>query len=107
MNSKKVFYFDVETTGLDWMIHEIVQLAYIIEVDSEVKLERNLLIKPTRWDDISLEALKVIGKTKQDLEKGITKRQVISPFGETEKGTERYGLIPGATPKKSPKGHWT
>ena len=34
---KKVFWFDVETTGLDSKIHDIIQLACIIEINGEIK----------------------------------------------------------------------
>lgn len=71
MKNKKVFYFDVETTGIDKAKHDIVQLAYIIEVNGEVKLENNLLIKPTRLENIDPQALEIIGKTKKELMKGM------------------------------------
>ena len=58
---KKVFYFDVETTGINWWENEIIQLGYIIEIDGEIKLEKNLKAKPNNWNVISPQALEVTG----------------------------------------------
>lgn len=65
--SKKVLYFDVETTGLDSKIDQIVQLSYIIEVDNVVEIERNILICPQNIDYISDEVLKILGKTQSEI----------------------------------------
>lgn len=66
---KKIFYFDVETTGINWWENDITQLGFIIEIDGEIKVEKDLLAKPVNWKTISPEALKVTGKTIEDLEK--------------------------------------
>ena len=56
---KKVFYFDTETTGLDNRKHDIIQLAYLIEIDNEIVDEGNYFIKPRDFGVIDEEALKV------------------------------------------------
>lgn len=56
---KKIFYFDVETTGLNSSTHDIIQLAYIIEIDNEVKEEGNLFVQPFNYETINAEALKI------------------------------------------------
>ena len=64
---EKILYFDVETTGLDEKVCEIVQIAGIIEIDGEIKEKFNLLMKPTPNAKITEESLEVIGKTKEEL----------------------------------------
>jgi DNA polymerase-3 subunit epsilon len=63
----KTFWFDCETTGLDSRIHEAHQIAYLIEIDGEMVVSGELLIRPTRWDTISQEALDVSGVTIEQL----------------------------------------
>jgi len=63
----KVFWFDVETTGLDPEKHEIVQLAYQMVTDGGIVGERNILMRPDRPEDISPKALKVQGRTLDDV----------------------------------------
>src|SRR5438034_3917506 len=55
----KILYFDTETTGLYSKVHEIVQLAAIIEIDGLVIDQINLEFQPTNWASISPEALAV------------------------------------------------
>lgn len=59
----KILYFDTETTGLDYKIHEVVQFSAIVEIDGEVKEEFNLYIQPTKWDIVSPEAIAKTGFT--------------------------------------------
>ena len=58
---KKIFYFDVETTGLDCIKNDIIQLAGIIEIDGEIKEEIEFKCQPTSYENISQEALNVHG----------------------------------------------
>lgn len=67
---KKVFNFDVETTGLFANTHGINQLAFIIEINGEVVEEHNFLIRPFQTDKIDKKALEVQGRTVKDLLKG-------------------------------------
>ena len=57
----KVLYFDVETTGTNPSVHEITQLAMIIEVDGKVVEEANFTCQPTRWDQIDPGAIATTG----------------------------------------------
>lgn len=63
----KLIYADCETTGLDPKVHEVVQFAFIIEVNKKVVHEANFKLRPMKPDTISEEALKVTGKTVADL----------------------------------------
>lgn len=63
----KILYFDTETTGIDSKLHEIVQIAGIIEINGEIVEEFNFNAQPTNWDNISPEALAVTKKTIDDL----------------------------------------
>jgi DNA polymerase-3 subunit epsilon len=65
---KKLFFFDCETTGTDPLRHEITQLAYIIDIDGEIKLERSILMRPLKPDTIDPQALTVQGRTVEQLE---------------------------------------
>jgi len=56
---KKVFYFDVETTGLDPVKHDIIQLAGYIEIDGEIKEEFNFKYKPLDFETINPRALEI------------------------------------------------
>lgn len=57
----KLFFFDCETTGLDPVRNDMVQLSYIIEIDKKVVLDRNLFLRPHRPENIDPEALKTHG----------------------------------------------
>jgi len=63
----KVLWFDTETTGLDPVKNDIVQIAGIIEIDGEVKKEFNFTCRPANPDNIEPEALETIGKTKDEI----------------------------------------
>lgn len=63
----KILYLDVETTGLKSDVHDIIELAYIIEVDGEVKERACLNMQPFSYDNIEPEVLKVSGHTVEQL----------------------------------------
>ena len=63
----KILYFDVETTGRDPKVNEIVQFSAIVEIDGEVKEEVNWFCSPTDWNNIEEGALEVTGKTREEL----------------------------------------
>lgn len=65
--TKKVFWLDVETTGLDAQKQDIIQLAYMIEIDGETKMEGNLFVQPFSYENISQDALDVHGTTIEQL----------------------------------------
>lgn len=57
----KILYIDVETTGLDWNRHGIVQLAFIIEVDGQIVEQHEFKILPFIEDEVDHKAIKVHG----------------------------------------------
>lgn len=64
---KKLFLFDIETTGTNSRIHEIVQLSYIIEIDGKEVLSNDLYMHPIDPASIMTEALEVQGRTKDQV----------------------------------------
>jgi len=65
----KILWLDVETTGTDHKIHDIWQLAYIIEIDGVVVEECEMMIRPDNMDAIDDKALEIGGITREELEK--------------------------------------
>lgn len=65
---RKLFIYDVETTGLDHSKHGIHQLSYLIVINDEVKVEANLLIKPNPGIVVEDEALAIGNVTREMLQ---------------------------------------
>lgn len=63
----KLFYFDLETTGLNSSFHAVHQLSAIIEIDGEVKERIDLKIKPFKDAWIDDKALEVGGVTLEQI----------------------------------------
>lgn len=63
----KIWWFDVETTGLDPYRNDIISLACIIDIDGQIKEEFNLYMQPFNWTNIESSALKINGITKEQL----------------------------------------
>lgn len=63
----KIIYFDVETTGKDSVLNDIIQLAGIVEIDGEVKETFNLRMQPFSYENIVREALEVNHTSIEDL----------------------------------------
>lgn len=61
------FWFDVETTGLDYKLHSTTQLSYIIVKSGEVVKVRDIKMQPDPCREISEEALKAQGITMDEL----------------------------------------
>lgn len=76
----KILYIDTETTGTNPAIHEIIQIAAIIEIDGKVAEEVEYKVQPTKWDSIDSAALKVTGKTIEDLKKNEHPHKVYTKF---------------------------
>lgn len=55
----KVLYFDTETTGLDPVKNDIIQLAGMVEIDGKIKEEFNFFCQPFSYENIAQEALNV------------------------------------------------
>ena len=56
---KKIFWFDTETTGVDFANSAILELGALIEIDGEIKQEFTLKMQPHDGAVISSEALKI------------------------------------------------
>lgn len=63
----KTLYFDVETTGLLPGHHEVVQLAYILDIDDSIVLEGNEFFRPDFPERVDPEALETTHKTIEEL----------------------------------------
>jgi len=63
----KKFFYDVETTGLDHRKHSIHQISAGIEIDDKVVEVVDIKVRPYEKAEITDEALKVGGITKEDL----------------------------------------
>ncbi len=65
--SDKTFHFDTETTGLNPYVHDIWQLAFLVEIDGKIVEEQNWTMQPERFDTVRPEALEVTGITIEEL----------------------------------------
>lgn len=65
----KILYIDTETTGIIAKHHEITQIAALVEINGEIVDEINILSRPLHFDRINEEALRVTGKSLDELEK--------------------------------------
>jgi len=63
----KILFFDVETTGLDSKINGIHQLSGLIEIDGEIKESFDFKINPSPELAVDAEALKISGKTLEEI----------------------------------------
>jgi len=63
----KLLFLDLETTGLDPKKNSVVQLSGVIEIDGKVVDSFNLDCAPFAEDHINDKALKVTGKTKEQI----------------------------------------
>jgi DNA polymerase-3 subunit epsilon len=57
----KICWIDVETTGLNPVLQDVIQVAGLIELDGEVVEEFEFKCQPFSWDNIQDAALKVHG----------------------------------------------
>lgn len=78
--SKKVLYFDTETTGIDPQKNAIIQLSGLIEIDGEVVETFNYKIRPLQSDEISQEALQVHGITEAEMDTFPEPKVVLEQF---------------------------
>lgn len=61
--SKKIFWFDTETTGLNSWHQDIIQLAFIVEINGEVKEQGQIRMQPLDYSKVEQKALDVHGIT--------------------------------------------
>lgn len=64
---KKIFWFDVETTGTDPKIHGIVQLAALIEVNNEIVDTFHAKMRIVSGKKVDPKALEVTGFTNDEV----------------------------------------
>jgi len=76
----KIFYFDVETTGLDSIENSIHQFAYIVEIDGVVMEEGNIQMQPVEIDQLPDDYVTPVG--------GITKADLLT-YGTQGQGYKR------------------
>jgi len=57
--NKKIFWVDTETTGLNRVRNDILQLAYIVEINGEIKEKGELFCQPFDYSAIDNKALDV------------------------------------------------
>ena len=63
----KVLWFDTETTGLNAVVNDVIQLSGVIEVDGENKESFDIRCQPHNYENISQEALDVHGISIEEL----------------------------------------
>ena len=90
----KVFWFDVETTGLDPIKQDIIQLAFLIEIDGDIIEGQNLLMQPFDYNAINQEALDVHGRTIKEIKTYPDPRIVYTELiAILEKYVDRYNPL--------------
>jgi len=67
MSYNKRLWLDVETTGVDSLIHGVVQIAGMIEVDQKIVQTFNFTCRPVKNKHIEPKSLEIIGKTKSEI----------------------------------------
>lgn len=88
---KKVFWLDVETTGLDANKHGIIQIAYAIEVDGKLECTKNIACRPFKSDIIEPEALAVTGKTADQILKYMAPEDAFSEItSDLDSAVDKY-----------------
>lgn len=64
---EKLFFFDLETTGVKFWKNGIHQIAGAIRIDGEIKERFDFKVKPFERAEIEEESLKVAGVTKEQV----------------------------------------
>lgn len=75
---EKLFFYDVETTGLDYKKNAVHQLSAIIVIDGQEKERLDIKIRPFDGAEISQEALDVANVTKEQI-------MTYQPLGDAHK----------------------
>ena len=78
---EKLFFYDLETTGLDSKLNGIHQISAIIVIDGEIKEKFNFKVRPSDNAIIDEYALKVAGVTTEQIlsypDMGLVYKQLI------------------------------
>jgi DNA polymerase-3 subunit epsilon len=64
MIEKKILFFDSETSGLNPYLNDVVQLAYILEINNKIVTKGDLKFRPINENTIEEDALAIAGFTK-------------------------------------------
>jgi len=83
VNKLKIFWVDVETSGLDYKKNGIIQLACIIDIDGEVVDKINTGIRPDNQLVIEKEALEISGTSSSDINSYPSEKKVYYILHET------------------------
>ena len=83
----KLLYLDLETTGLYPWKNAVVQISGEVEIDGETKEKFNLLVKPFEGAIIEDSALKVNGRTREELKTFAPGYEI---FGQFRSMLEKY-----------------
>jgi DNA polymerase-3 subunit epsilon len=75
----KIFFFDLETTGVNFWQHGIHQISGCIEIDGEIKERFNFKVQPNPAAKIDLKALEIGNVTPEQLATYPTMQEV---YGE-------------------------
>ena len=76
--NKKLFYLDVETTGLDSKCNDILQLAYIVEINGKIKEKGSLFCQPFNYSNINTRALEINKLTMDEIKEFPTPQEMYS-----------------------------
>lgn len=88
---EKLFIYDLETTGVKFWKNGIIQIAFFIVIDGEIKERHELKVKPYHLAHIEDEALAVNKITREDLETFPEMQSVYIKIAETlSKYVDKY-----------------
>ena len=78
MKERNLAFIDIETTGLDVLLHEIIEIGCVLTTpDLEVIEEFEIKIKPERIEDADPTSLKINRYDPADWEKAVTLAQAM------------------------------
>ncbi|KKM25630.1 hypothetical protein LCGC14_1593020 [marine sediment metagenome] len=67
MKDKKLFFVDVETTGIDSIKNDIIQLGGLIEINGKIVEEINFTCQPFNYNTINATSLEINKTTIEEL----------------------------------------
>lgn len=91
MKDKKIFWIDIESTGLDPIKNDIIQLGGLIEINGKIVEEIQFNCQPHNYDTIVTAALEVNKTTIEDLKTYQTPQNAHRKLKQTlEKYVDKY-----------------
>jgi len=76
MNDRKIFWIDTETTGLDSIKHDIIQLSCLVEINGKIETKEDFLCQPFSYTNIDPVALQINNTTIEDLKSRQTPQEM-------------------------------